>query len=250
MLGRDMTQPGDTLYLDRENSFSLMRERLDLIEFSQTQRFFFWGLHCAVPPPSLEKVGVYIEIVRSFPHPPLLIFDSLIRFHAAGDENSSAEMAPIMGSLRNIAEAGAAILVLHHLGKATDNGYRGSSELLAGCDISLSLIEKDGSIQLRTHKNRLGPPVSLALVFDVEDGNGFSVTDDPLAKKRDEELQAITDLIRRTPGLHKTEIEIQLSGRVSRNRIRELLKDGPWVTRTGANGAQLHYPPGWILQDR
>lgn len=73
-------------------------------------------------------------------HQPLIVFDSLVRFHAA-DENSASEMRNVMAHLRRLADVGATVLVLHHRSKTEANKYRGSSDILAAVDMVYALEE-------------------------------------------------------------------------------------------------------------
>jgi hypothetical protein len=252
MLGRRVTRPGDVLYIDRENPLSAIRDRLDLLDFQQTPRFFHWGLHCQPIPPTVDHSGAYIEIAKLFPTAPSLIFDTYIRFHTAESENDASAMAAVAAQFRTIAEAGPAVVLFHHQGK---NGasFRGSSEIQAGVDIFLTLSERDGALHLETIKNRLGEPISLTLAFDLEEDDGFTATTDPVSEKRQRELQIVRDFIGRNPGLIKTQIEKQLVGQLGRKTIRKLLEhgldQGSWVKKDGPNNSTMFYPAGWLLED-
>ena len=79
----------------------------------------------------------------------------MIRFYSA-DENSATQMAPVMASLRELATAGASVVVLHHKPKSETSSYRGSSDIVAGADAAFSLAKHDGLLELRTIKNRFG----------------------------------------------------------------------------------------------
>ncbi len=76
---------------------------------------------------------------------PVLIVDSMIRFHTA-DENSATQMAPVMADLRQLATAGATVVVLHHhKSKSETSSYRGSSDIVAGADVAFALAKRDES---------------------------------------------------------------------------------------------------------
>ena len=79
-------------------------------------------------------------------------------------ENSSDDMAKVSGMLRELTRYGATVLVLHHSMKDEEKrGYRGSTELGAGVDMVMSLVNKDGEVSLRTEKTRYGEPLKLDL---------------------------------------------------------------------------------------
>ncbi|MCL4479751.1 MAG: helicase RepA family protein [Deltaproteobacteria bacterium] len=110
------------------------------------------------------SLDAYVTIAKEY---DLIIFDSLIRFHNA-DENSATEMAEVMGILQKIRDAGTTVLVIHHRGKATGQGYRGSSEILAGCDLAFSLNKNPDALILKTEKTRLTPEYILHLKMTEE----------------------------------------------------------------------------------
>jgi hypothetical protein len=107
----------------------------------------------------------------------LIVFDSFIRFHE-GEENSATEMAQVIKVLQQIRDAGTAVLVIHHRGKDTSQGYRGSSEILAGCDLAFSLRKDIDKLVLKTEKSRLTREYNLNLRM-IEDGDIITFTELP-----------------------------------------------------------------------
>src|SRR5579863_8087814 len=92
-LGRKCVQTS-VLYLDRENPLAVMRERLAVLGIESLEGSRIWGGWLGDAPPAIGDARL-VEIARG--RRPLIIFDSLIRFHAAADENSATEMAAVMG---------------------------------------------------------------------------------------------------------------------------------------------------------
>ena len=88
-LGRKCAQTS-VLYLDRENPLAVMRERLAVLGIESLEGSRIWGGWLGDAPPAIGDARL-VEIARE--RHPLIIFDSLIRFHAAADENSATEMA-------------------------------------------------------------------------------------------------------------------------------------------------------------
>lgn len=85
----------------------------------------------------------------------LVIIDHLASVMPGRDENSVKDTAPVLHSLRKIAdETQAAIIVIHHANKM--GGYRGSSAIKGALDLLLSVEKKNGSshIDFRTEKAR------------------------------------------------------------------------------------------------
>src|SRR5690348_17885893 len=120
-LGRKCAK-ASVLYLDRENPLAVMRERLAVlgIEQSATADCRIWGGWLGDAPPGIGDIRL-LEMARE--RRPLIVFDSLIRFHAAADENSASEMAMVMGDLRALANAGATVVALHHKPKSEGSHY-------------------------------------------------------------------------------------------------------------------------------
>ena len=105
--------------------------------------------------------------------PRLLVLDPLVRLHGV-DENTVAEIAPILGFLRELQRRfAAAVVLVHHARKsrATRPGQalRGSSELHAWGDSNLYLRRRDGQIVM-TAEHRAAPGLN-----DVE----IELADDP-----------------------------------------------------------------------
>jgi RecA-family ATPase len=85
-LGR-ACQPVPILYLDRENPLVVVRERVAILGIESLDCSRIWGGWLPDPPPVIGDARS-LEIARE--RQPLIIFDSLIRFHPA-DENSASE---------------------------------------------------------------------------------------------------------------------------------------------------------------
>jgi hypothetical protein len=85
--------------------------------------------------------------------PKLLVLDPFVRLHS-GDENVVAEVAPLLDFLRNLQRRfGCSVLLVHHARKNTaglrgGQALRGSSELFAWTDSSLSLRRKGDELLL------------------------------------------------------------------------------------------------------
>ena len=86
-----------------------------------------------------------------------IVFDSLIRFHTA-NENDNSEMAQVMGRFIELARAGATVLLLHHTAKDSHIKLRGAQEILAACDCAYK-VSKDPNdrrlVTLDQIKNRV-----------------------------------------------------------------------------------------------
>jgi hypothetical protein len=235
-LGRRVSRRA-VVYCDLENPLGVIMQRIEDLGFREDLDFHHWSFHCPVLPPPLTDATPYVQLAESLAVKPVLIFDSLVRFHDAGNENSASDMAAIMSQLRRIARTGAGVLVLHHRGKSESSQYRGSSDIQAGVDLSLMLDKdkKDGLLRLSTTKNRLGEPFEITMRLEPQSG-GFAVTEDPDRERARQELNLVRGVIEQTPGLCQDEVVKKLRDRVPMGRVRQALTDG--------NGTLWHVRPG------
>lgn len=107
--------------------------------------------------------------------PRLLVLDPLVRLHGV-DENAVAEVAPILGFLREIQRRfETAVVLVHHARKsgATRPGQalRGSSELHAWGDSNLYLRRRDRQIVM-TVEHRAAPGLNDIEIELADDGKG------------------------------------------------------------------------------
>ena len=113
----------------------------------------------------LSRVGRYIDedyikelISECVKHDiKLVIFDSLVRFHNAR-ENDASEMAKTLNLFKVLNDNGIATLLLHHNRKgngAIGEMVRGSSDILASCDIHLSINRKNRKITISQTKTAI-----------------------------------------------------------------------------------------------
>jgi AAA domain len=242
-LGRKCAQTS-VLYLDRENPLAVMRERLAVlgIESSAAAESRIWGGWLGDAPPAIGDARL-MEIARE--RRPLIIFDSLIRFHAAADENSATEMAMVMQELRSLANAGATVVALHHKPKSEGSHYRGSSDIAGGVDTgwAISRDRDAGLLRLECFKSRYAEEFSLTLRPDLSGTGDFVVTGSPEADTERSDVEKLAEAIRRNPGQSKHSL-IGVSG-VRRGRARALLArfDGQhWRSEPGRHNARLFFP--------
>ena len=107
--------------------------------------------------------------------PRLTVLDPLVRLHGV-DENTVAEVAPILGFLRDVQRRfNTAVLLVHHARKsgATRPGQalRGSSELHAWGDSNLYLRRRDRQI-LMTVEHRAAPGLADIEIELADHGKG------------------------------------------------------------------------------
>lgn len=247
------TQKMAVYYADYENSLSLDCERTKILGPSSMR---LWHISNSISPPHLDSDD-WILFKSLFPG--LLIFDTL-RSAQLLDENSSKDMALIMGRLKELRDMGFTIVLLHHTQKADARTYKGSSAILDLCDhvLGLERVKEVGSdtivdddeadlpFRLGTREKTRYEPFSIFLKFDPS--LGFYPAGDP-----DEallgEMKSIlegyygknqlypnqTDFFRRV----KDDLEIR------KGQFRRLLRKGSerfWTEVKGLRNASIYRP--------
>lgn len=156
------TQQGRVIYVAAEGAGSY-RQRLQAYEghhrFDASNAPFHL-VQEAINLTDSEDVARVVDLAKSLPTPPaLVIVDTLARSMAGADENSSTDMGKAVAGAGTIREqTGATVLLVHHSGKDTSKGARGSSSLRAAVDTELEVSpgskEKPHTVKLT--KSRTG----------------------------------------------------------------------------------------------
>ena len=110
--------------------------------------------------------------------PRLVLLDPLVHLYGV-DENAVAEIAPILGFLRELQRRfEAAVVLVHHARKSgaakPGQALRGNSELHAWGDSNLYLRRRDNQIVM-TAEHRAAPGLN---DVESEEGDGFTATGD------------------------------------------------------------------------
>jgi hypothetical protein len=238
-LGRQCEQ-AEVRVLDFENPQSVMQSRWQTIFAGPVKGHVTlwapWSGMGTVPMLGDSRLTQFAQPGR------LLIVDTFSNLHDAKDENSAAEMAPILRQLRALANRGCAILLLHHRGKNELSRYRGSSAIAGGCDIACSLLkDESGLLTLDVFKSRATAEFKLTFRPDYELGR-FNVADSPAATGRRDDVTAIAELIAGEPGMSQNRLIEKLGMR--RQRATELLHDnmGKLWRIESMGGKRCYYP--------
>jgi hypothetical protein len=148
--GRACTQ-GAVIYIAGEGGAGLKRRRDAIMRQhglpSDAPVYFIRAqLNLAT---TLEDRDALIAEIRALNvNPVLIVCDTWARLTAGIEENSAKDTGAAVAIMSSIeAETGAAVLIVHHSGKAQDAGMRGSSALLAAVDAELHCekLTQDGS---------------------------------------------------------------------------------------------------------
>lgn len=187
----------------------------------------------------------------------LIIFDSLVRFHSAR-ENDAGEMSKVLNLFKTLNDNGITALVLHHNRKSgglAGGGemVRGSSDILASCDVHLSVKRHNRKITISQTKNRYMEeiePFSVELKTIDETRSVFEYLGEENSESElsDELKSIILAQITETPGINKSELArliSQVDEKLSMNRIhtaiKELIKSNEIRTEQGVKNSLCLY---------
>jgi predicted transcriptional regulator len=81
--------------------------------------------------------------------------DTLARCFGGGDENTAQEMGEFIDGIESLKKAtGATMMVLHHTGKQSQDGERGSSALRAAADTMIQVSKTKTLITVKNNKQK------------------------------------------------------------------------------------------------
>jgi len=248
------TKKRPVLYCDHENPLPLLIERVRHLDVQAAR---FWHLSADPRPPKLDSPEwtAYARVVEPG---SMLIFDTL-RSAFDGDENSSQDVAVVMGRLKQLREMGHDIVCLHHALKADDRRYKGSTAWLDLADQSLDFHKVHGStleeiddnddsrdalFSLGTGEKTRYAPWRTFLSFDAEAGR-FIPAQDPKAALLDQ----LADYIR-GEGCGQNQSQIiewakDALGIKKRDNALALLRRGEgnlWRSHEGFRKARIYEP--------
>jgi hypothetical protein len=165
--GRPGAAEREVIYLDRENPASVIRIRKDMLATGDPAALHYWGQWEQERPCDLYDPRLLQFCAK---RQPVLILDSLLRW-SKGDENSADQMAKTTELLRSLVSLGATLVVIaHRSDKPGSPDYRGSSELLAGCDMAWQLGRRQDDrrvVDLRCLKNRFAEEADFAVRLEA-----------------------------------------------------------------------------------
>lgn len=99
----------------------------------------FYTVPQAVPITEADDLSALVETITGVcERPGLIVLDTLARNFGSGDENSTQDMSRFITSIDKLRDAtGAHVCLVHHTGKDSEKGARGSSVLRAALDTEL-----------------------------------------------------------------------------------------------------------------
>jgi len=142
----------------------------------------FWVVPRPVPMLDVGAVKKFIAEVTAkvgkHKQVGMFVIDTLARCTVGGDENSAADMGRYVAACDELrATFGATVTSVHHSGKATDAGMRGSTVLNGAADTQLHVVrDPAGAITVKCVKQKDDdPPAPLRLRLDVVPDHGSCV---------------------------------------------------------------------------
>lgn len=162
-LGRK-SEAGSALYVDAEMPLDVFAQRIRGMGASAHLHVMSWQQGDEFP----NSLDSPVLIQAASCH-DLIVIDTLRRFMGTRKEMSSDDMAELTHMLKQLTRKGATVLVLHHAVKDLERrGYRGSTELGAGCDVVLHVERWDQDsahkIRVSTQKTRYPQETELTLM--------------------------------------------------------------------------------------
>jgi RecA/RadA recombinase len=117
--------------------------------------------------------------------PSLIVIDTLAMAFGGGDENTAKDMGLFIANcIRLRSETGSHVMVIHHSGKDTSKGARGSGSLRAAADSEIELTRSGTVIMAADRKQR-----------DREKGKVFAYTLRSVFIGNDEDGDAVTSAV-------------------------------------------------------
>lgn len=175
VFGEFQATQSPVLIIDEENHPRILKDRARLLSGNPDLPIYIASKNgFLLDKRSVQKVIEYSKSKNA----RVVIFDSFICIHNA-DENTASEMREVMGHLKEIANAGIAVIVIHHhrkKGKDKSNAsqdIRGSSDIPAQIDCHLAVDRKgrDASVTIQQSKLREAQELSPFVVRFHSDGN-------------------------------------------------------------------------------
>lgn len=199
----------DVLYLDYDNPMSVLKERgveQKLIHSCPNLRYVH---RSKTPMTALEMLSALEEqaVAGSFKN-TLIVTDSLRDF---SDVNNDTKAMQLGEKLKNLREAGATIIVLHHSTKNGSN-YQGSNNIRNSIDnmYLLTKIESpEGEIRwILTVKKERAAIVDTALSIKVDDFSILPIDIETarLLPEEKEFIESAKAILIKSPGINKKEL--------------------------------------------
>ena len=151
----------------------------------------------------------------------LLVIDTLARSMGIGDENSSQDMGTVIRNIDKIRTAtGAHVMIIHHSGKDTSKGARGSGSLRAAVDTEIELTVEENVIAATQLKQR-----------DMPKGKDFHYRLETIEIGHDEDGDRVTSAVIETAEPVKKKIKLKGKNLIAMQALDGAIKEHGEVKR-------------------
>ncbi len=188
---------------------------------------------------ALEKLNI---------NPGFIIIDNAAAVMHGGNENGGEDWAPLIDNAEKLQRTtGAAILLIHHMGKDTTKGSRGWSGLVASIDTEFQLSKSGNIFTLKITKQRDLPTKDSELHFSLEvietgffDNFGeaettcVAIPTDAKPKKQNDKIADNIETILGAWGFTDNECDDQDRPYISKSGLLRYLTDMEGKTKTTA----------------
>jgi hypothetical protein len=183
-----------------------------------------------------SEIEAVIELAREM-GAVLDVIDTLARCAPGADENSAKDMGQIVQAIDRIRDATGHVCVVHHAGKDTTKGMRGSTALLGAVDTVIELARAEGGIKVAVtaQKDAEPPEPWICRLVSVEDSAVIVATRPALGDEERERVrrgavkQTMVKLIGATPGIGRSKLlrsGLGVRPDTARHLLDELIADG------------------------
>ena len=170
-LAKRLTREGHkVLYLDLDNSLSVVKERLTQAELidslGEDLIYITRSVHTVH-----SKSDAWREIKKELKtrEHMVIVVDTLKNFSKGAELNSDKEMNEVMSELMDVREAGHTVLILHHLPKKVDddNPYKNNTTVVDAVDVAYRLYKNNNKLTFEMFKDRI--PVKSQVSFEINE---------------------------------------------------------------------------------
>lgn len=244
------------LIIDEENGERELQQRFKVIDHEPLLPIYMQSLTGFK---LLEETTTQL-IVHCVEHEiGLVIFDSLVRINAGGDENDALKMATVFQAMKRLTSEGITVVFIHHNRKPSgfkrsvlSFDMRGSSDILAAVDCHIA-IERDkeaNTLTLNQTKLRSAEelkPFTVSILKGEELQLVYGAEVNLEASKLEEVVQALVELLGAAESaLTQGEIQgllndngISAGAKTIRGALSKLTEIGEVFVTTGPRGKKL-----------
>ncbi|MBI4185486.1 AAA family ATPase [Candidatus Berkelbacteria bacterium] len=244
------------LIIDEENGERELQQRFKVIDHEPLLPIYMQSLTGFK---LLEKTTTELLVHCAEKEIGLVIFDSLVRINAGGDENDALKMATVFQAMKRLTVEGITVVFIHHNRKPSNFrrgtlsfDMRGSSDILAAVDCHIA-IERDheaNTLTLNQTKLRSAEelkPFTVSIIKGEVLELVYGAEVNLQTNKQEEAIEVLTDLLgaAETP-LTQSDIQelliengLSIGQKALRNALTSLVEAGSIAVTVGTRGKKL-----------